>query len=136
MTTISSDDEYVAFMEENGAEYIGRKDKWIYFRKKAVDGPLDTFSDIDSKTNHLDSISKMLTFVGVANLGMGIFVAKNGAGIETFSPHQHIIISTLSKRVLIFSLLFVQTGIIYKLQKGKLILDYRELYFYRRGFTK
>ena len=117
MTTISSDDEYVAFMEENGAEYIGRKDKWIYFRKKAVYGPLDTFSDIDSKTNHLDSIGKMLTFVGVANLGMGIFVAKNDAGIETFSPHQHKIISTLSKRVLIFSLLFVRIGIIYSCQQ-------------------
>ena len=74
------DDEYVAFMEETGAEYIGRMVKWIYFRKKAVDGPFEIFSDIDSKISHLDSIGKMLTFVGIANLLLGISVTQNSFG--------------------------------------------------------
>jgi len=74
------DDEYVAFMEETGAEYIGRMVKWIYFRKKAVDGPFEIFSDIDSKISHLDQIGKMLTLVGIANLLLGISVTQNSFG--------------------------------------------------------
>lgn len=74
------DDEYVAFMEETGAEFIGRMVKWIYFRKKAVDGPFEIFSDIDSKISHLDQIGKMLTLVGIANLLLGISVIQNSFG--------------------------------------------------------
>ena len=33
------DESYVSFMEETGAEYIGRMMMWIYFRKKTEDGP-------------------------------------------------------------------------------------------------
>ena len=43
------DEEYIHFMEETGAEYVGRMVKWIFFRKKAADGPFDIFSDIDSR---------------------------------------------------------------------------------------
>ena len=54
------DQEYIDFMAETGAEYVGRMAKWIYFRKKAADGPFDIFSDIDSRITHLDKIGKML----------------------------------------------------------------------------
>ena len=43
------DESYVSFMEETGAEYVGRMMMWIYFRKKTADGPFDLFSDIDSR---------------------------------------------------------------------------------------
>ena len=66
------DDEYVAFMEETGAEYIGRMVKWIYFRKKAVDGPFEIFSDIDSRISQLDKISKLTASLGFANLAIGL----------------------------------------------------------------
>lgn len=66
------DDEYVAFMEETGAEYIGRIVKWIYFRKKAVDGPFEIFSDIDSRISQLDKISKLTASLGFANLAIGL----------------------------------------------------------------
>ena len=39
---------YVSFMEETGAEYLGRMMMRICFRKKTADGPLDSFADIDS----------------------------------------------------------------------------------------
>ena len=38
-----SDPEYVSFMSDIGAEYIGRMVQWIYFRKKAEDGPFELF---------------------------------------------------------------------------------------------
>ena len=66
------DDEYIAFMEETGAEYIGRMVKWIYFRKKAVDGPFEIFSDIDSRISQLDKISKLTAALGFANLAIGL----------------------------------------------------------------
>lgn len=66
------DDEYIAFMEETGAEYIGRMVKWIYFRKKAVEGPFEIFSDIDSRISQLDKISKLTAALGFANLAIGL----------------------------------------------------------------
>jgi len=66
------DEEYLHFMQETGAEYVGRMMKWIYFRKKTTDGVFDIFSDIDSRIGHLDKICKMLLAVGMANLAIGL----------------------------------------------------------------
>ena len=66
------DENYVKFMEETGAEYVGRMMMWIYFRKKTEDGVFDLYSDIDSKISHLDRIAKMLTMIGGANLAIGV----------------------------------------------------------------
>ncbi len=66
------DEEYVSFMKDTGAEYVGRMMMWIYFRRKTADGPFDLFSDIDSKIAHLNRIGKMLAAIGSANLVIGI----------------------------------------------------------------
>ena len=66
------DNAYISFMQETGAEYIGRMVKWIYFRKKTQDGIFDIFSDIDSRISHLDRIGKGLSVIGLANLLIGI----------------------------------------------------------------
>ncbi len=66
------DEAYVQFMQDTGAEFVGRMMMWIYFRKKVADGEFDLFSDIDSKISHLDKIGKMLTALGGANLAIGI----------------------------------------------------------------
>ena len=66
------DEAYIQFMEETGAEFVGRMMMWIYFRKKTADGPFDLFSDIDSRISHLDKIGKMLTLLGAMNLIVGL----------------------------------------------------------------
>ena len=66
------DEEYIRFMEDTGAEYIGRMVKWIYFRKRTADGAFDIFSDLDSRIGMLNKISKMLSAVGFANLAIGL----------------------------------------------------------------
>ena len=71
------DDQYIKFMEETGAEYVGRLFMWIYFRKKTEDGVFDLYSDIDSKISHLDRISKVLLIVGAANLIIGVVNSWN-----------------------------------------------------------
>jgi len=68
----NNDEEYITFMRELGAEYVGRMAKWIYFRRPSSLGEFDIFSDIDSKLEHLEKIRKMLWGVGIANLVIGI----------------------------------------------------------------
>ena len=75
------DEGYVSFMEETGAEFIGRMMMWIYFRKKAADGAFDLYSDIDSKIAHLDRIGKMLAVIGGLNLFIGILNSDRGSTI-------------------------------------------------------
>ncbi len=66
------DEAYIAFMQEAGAEYLGRVFQWIYFRRRAEDGAFDLFSDIDSRIAHLERIDKSLFLIGMANLLIGI----------------------------------------------------------------
>ena len=73
------DEDYVRFMADTGAEYLGRVMAWRYFRKKAADGPFDLFSDIDSRIAHLDRISLMLAICGGANLFFAVFGTLNPA---------------------------------------------------------
>ena len=66
-----ADQAYISFMEETGADYLGRMMAWIYFRRRTEDGPFDIFSDIDSRIDHLDRIGRMLKIIGLANLLIG-----------------------------------------------------------------
>ncbi len=66
-----ADEAYIAFMQETGAQYIGRVIQWIYFSKKTEDGPFEIFSDLDSRINHLDRIARVLRVIGIANLLIG-----------------------------------------------------------------
>ncbi len=71
------DEAYIQFMQDTGAEYIGRMMMWIYFRKKTADGSFDLFSDIDSRIRHLDRIGKMLSVIGGLNLFIGLMNSVN-----------------------------------------------------------
>ena len=71
------DDAYLSFMEETGAEYIGRMVKWIYFRRRSSLGYFDIFSDTDSRVAHLEKIANILKVVGALNLVSGILNSVN-----------------------------------------------------------
>lgn len=73
------DENYLSFLEETGAEFVGRMMKWIYFRKKTELGSFDLYSDNASKISHLDRISKLLTAFGLLNLGIGVLNSVNGS---------------------------------------------------------
>lgn len=90
------DDAYISFMQETGAEYIGRMAQWIYFRKKAADGEFDIFSDVDSKIGHLDKIGKMLGGIGCINLALGL--------INSFHPAHVGWINLLAATLLMYAL--------------------------------
>lgn len=66
------DDAYLQFMEDTGAQYVGRIFQWVYFRKKTDLGGFDLFSDLDSRLAHLKRIGNCLGLLGLANLVIGL----------------------------------------------------------------
>ena len=67
-----SDPDYVGFMEETGANFIGRIVQWMYFSRRSEYGEFNIFSDIDSRIGHLQGIARMLMIIGAMNLIIGM----------------------------------------------------------------
>lgn len=63
--------KYVQFIESTGAEQVGNYFRWVYFRKKAADGPFDLYSDLDSRIKHLKRIIALILPISLANLAIG-----------------------------------------------------------------
>ena len=76
-----NDPEYVAFLEEIGAEYIGRVVQWIYVRRRAEEGAFELFSDTQSRLDHLRWIARMLLAIGLTNLLIGVVNAFAGNAV-------------------------------------------------------
>ena len=68
MPLLPKTQSYLQFLQETGVELIATQVRWAYFRKKAVDGPFDIFSDRKSKCKHYARIALMLGIVGASNL--------------------------------------------------------------------
>lgn len=60
--------EYIDFLEETGAEPVTSHGRWIYFRRKATEGPFDIYSDADSRISHYKRILYSRGIVGLCNL--------------------------------------------------------------------
>ncbi len=43
---------YIEFVESTGAECVATYMRWVYFRKKAADGPFELYSDNASRIRH------------------------------------------------------------------------------------
>ena len=63
---------YLKFMEETGVEHIASYMRWVYFRKKATDGPFELFSEISSKIKHYKRINHLLNVLIVFELTIAI----------------------------------------------------------------
>ena len=59
-------------MEDTGAEFVGSYMRWVYFRRKKLEGEFDLFSDIDSRISHIDRIMKLAAVMGLANVCIGL----------------------------------------------------------------
>lgn len=66
LPTVQNSIEYIRFMEETGAEYLGSVNRWVYFRKRHTEQGFDLFSDLDSRLKHVQRIlllASILTIV-------------------------------------------------------------------------
>ena len=89
------DEDYISFMEQTGAECIGRVLQWIYFRKKSELGRFDIFSDLDSRISHLSKIHKMILMFGLANLTIGIANLLSSRSINSAVAVFNLLVATL-----------------------------------------
>lgn len=72
--------DYSSLMEESGAERVGRIVQWVYYRKKAADGPFEIFSDLDSRIGHLEKIARVILIIAIGNLLIGMVNSFNTSG--------------------------------------------------------
>lgn len=87
---------YIDFVEGTGAEYIGHVMKWVYFRKKAADGPFELHSDNATRLKHLKRIIALLRPLAVINVGLAGYNLCVGIG---FASPMNVVCSMLSALV-------------------------------------
>ena len=85
--TLDNSSDFENFMEELGAESVGRCFRWGYFRRKSELGEFDMFSDIDSRIAHLDKIGKTLFLLCMANIVIGLANCTGSDFAHAPAPH-------------------------------------------------
>ncbi len=80
--------KYIEFVEGTGAECVATYLRWVYFRKRAADGPFELYSDIDSKIRHYKLVRAfwvaftVLEYaVGLMNIAIGVKEAISSTNI-------------------------------------------------------
>ena len=63
--------DYINFVRDTGAEYIGNVKYWVYFRKKTAEGELNLISDTESQIKHFGRITTLLKVLTIPNLLIG-----------------------------------------------------------------
>lgn len=63
---------YLEFLEDMGIEIFANQIRWVYFRKKALDGPFELFSDLESRIKHYQLILRILVPIALFNLFLAI----------------------------------------------------------------
>lgn len=64
--------KYIEFLEATGAEHIGSFNRWVYFRKKTMDGEFELFSDNKSRIKYLSRVINVLVPITWINLLIGV----------------------------------------------------------------
>ncbi len=68
MPNVAESQRYLRFMEDAGIDQVASCGRWVYFRRRAEDGPFDLFSDLDSRVAHLRRIRRLFLTVLVVEL--------------------------------------------------------------------
>lgn len=64
--------QYIKFLEDTGAEYLGAVMRWVYLRKKTAGEPFHLYSDSSSRILHLNRILVLIGVAGGLNLFAGL----------------------------------------------------------------
>lgn len=116
---------YIKFMEEAGIECVGSYMRWVYFRKKASEGPFDLYSDYDSRIKYYKKIISLVGVLGFVNLlaAIGNVVAGLEIGFNR-GPSFNMFISLANWAVVIT---FIPMFVSY-LRKIKKMKEEKKLY--------
>ncbi len=66
-------EKYIAFLEETGAQQVGRMSRWVYFRKKVSGEDFQIFSDNASRIRYLTRIIRFIAVIGGMNFYFGCY---------------------------------------------------------------
>ena len=99
--------QYIRFMEETGAEHVASYFRWVYFRKKAADGPFELFSDRSGLIAHYRRVA--------AFFGSVLILEAWGAVMQLPAMHSTAYYRPLGVFIIVFAscvsiLLLVQIG--------------------------
>lgn len=75
--------QYISFVEETGAEYVGKMVRWVYFRKKTADGPFELHGDNATRRKHLQRILRLLIPLCGANIAICLYNLSVGIGMNS-----------------------------------------------------
>lgn len=91
MPSHAESQKYIDFLEETGVQYVTSYLRWVYFRKKASDGPFNLYSDIDSRIKHYQTVFRFWLvlmiaelLIGFSNLQLGVLVNHEKVGFNAY----------------------------------------------------
>jgi hypothetical protein len=90
---------YIRFMEEAGAEYVTHILRWVYFRKKASDGPFELYTDRESRMTHHKRIMTLYGVLGGVNIVTGINIVHNSTPGLGLLPYTNLLLGFLFARI-------------------------------------
>ncbi len=70
--------EYLDFMRDSGVEAVTSYGRWVYFRRRAAQGPFEVFTDLDSRIAHHTRVATMFGTITAALLPLAM-VAVNSS---------------------------------------------------------
>ncbi|HZK85278.1 MAG TPA: DUF2812 domain-containing protein [Desulfosporosinus sp.] len=63
---------YIKFLKETGVDHVSSFFRWVYLRKKSIEGPFELYSEINSKIKHYKRINYLCNFLIVFELIIAI----------------------------------------------------------------
>ncbi len=65
--------KYIEFVEGTGVEFVASYMRWVYFRKKAADGPFEIHSDMPSQIAHNKRVRALWLAFTILELSVSAF---------------------------------------------------------------
>lgn len=70
--------QYINFIEETGAEYLGSLIRWVYFRKQTNHGSFSLYSDYASRIKYLNRVLALIGAISIPPIGIGLINIATG----------------------------------------------------------
>ena len=93
--------KYFSFLEETGIEIVSTWHYWVYYRRKANEGPFDIYSDIDSRIQHHRRVYRFFFPLGIA---LACYIPLNVHNMVMYST-QNIMMAIILPTALIANLI-------------------------------
>lgn len=90
--------EYLALLQDTGAETVMTRASWAYLRRPAAMGPFELFSDLESRVEHYRRVVKVFTgaLATLVACAGGLFVVSHESGGLAFTIPMVIVAAAIA----------------------------------------